>query len=244
MVRENRQAVVQEAAGWFIRVAAAAVAARGRCTVALSGGTTPTPLFELLATREWRRRVSWPQLRLFWCDERFVPPDDERSNYGIVRRVLLPHVAIPAGSVHPVPTDAGTPAQAAAQYEETIRRWGNGAAVPMFDLVLLGLGDDGHTASLFPYSALLRVDGRLVAADSVRRDGTFRVTMTVPLLNAARETTFLVSGASAAVALREVLADDRDTDRLPAQLVRPSNGSLQWLVDRAAAGLLPRVVEP
>ena len=148
------------------------VDAQWRCR----GGATPTPLFELLATREWRERVSWPQLRLVWCDERFVPFDDERSNYGIVRRVLLPHVGIPAGSVHPVPTDAGTPTRAAEQYEETIRRWGDDAAVPAFDLVLLGLGDDGHTASLFPYSALLRVDDRLVAADSVRRDGTFRVT--------------------------------------------------------------------
>lgn len=235
VVREDLGALVEEAAAWFVRGAAAAVAARGRCTVALSGGATPTPLYELLATPDWRERVSWPQLHLFWGDERFVPPDDARSNYGVVRRVLLPHVRIPSGNVHPVPTGAGTPEQAAARYEEAIRRFVGGAALPAFDLVLLGLGDDGHTASLFPHSALLRVEDRLVAADSVRRAGTFRITMTVPLLNAARQATFLVSGASKAGVLREVVAGDRDPDRLPAQLVRPSNGSLQWLVDRAAA---------
>ncbi len=238
VVREDRNALAAAAAAARVRAAADAVASRGRCMVALSGGDTPTPLFALLATPEWCERVNWEQLHLFWCDERFVPPDDERSNYGVVRRVLLPNVSIPAGNVHPIPTGAGTPEEAATQYEATIRRVVGGAAVPAFDLVLLGLGGDGHTASLFPHSPLLRVEDRLVAADAVRRAGTFRVTMTVPLLNAARQTMFLVSGASAAVALRDVLAGGRDHDRLPAQLIRPGSGSLQWLVDRAAGGLL------
>lgn len=240
VVREDLRALVEEAAAWFARAAAAAVAARGRCTMALSGGATPAPLYELLATPEWRERVSWPQLHLFWADERFVPPDDARSNYGVVRRVLLPHVRIPPGNVHPVPTGAGTPEQAAARYEEAIRRFFGRTAPPTFDLVLLGLGHDGHTASLFPHSALLHVEDRLVAADSVRRSGTFRITMTVPLLNAARQAAFLVSGASKAQALREVLSGGRDPDRLPAQLVRPSSGSLLWLVDREAAEQLAR----
>ena len=237
-VQENLAALMEEAAGWFARGAAAAVAARGRCMVALSGGATPTPLYELLATPAWRERVSWPQLHLFWVDERFVSPDDARSNYGVVRRVLLPYVAIPPGNVHPVPTVAGTAEQAAAQYEETIRRVVGGGEVPALDLVLLGLGDDGHTASLFPHAAVLRVEDRLVAADPVRRAGTFRVTMTVPLLNAALRTAFLVSGASKAAVLHEVLAGKRDPSLLPAQLVRPTGGSLRWLADRAAAARL------
>lgn len=241
IVRENLAALVEEAARWFVRGAAAAVAARGSCTVALSGGATPTPLHELLATPRWRDRVSWPRLHLFWVDERFVSPDDARSNYGVVRRVLLPYVAIPPANVHPVPTVAGTAEQAAAQYDETVRRLVGGGEVPALDLVLLGLGDDGHTASLFPHSAVLRVEDRLVAADPVRRAGTFRVTMTVPLLNAALQTIFLVSGASKAARLHEVLAGEHDPDRLPAQLVRPTSGSLRWLADRAAAArLAPR----
>ena len=238
VVRETPGALVEAAAAWFVRSAAAAVTARGRCHVALSGGATPTPLYELLATPHWRERVSWPDLHLFWTDERCVPPNDARSNYGVVRRVLLPHVPIPPENVHPVPTAARTPEEAAALYEETIHSLVGGSVRPAFDLVLLGLGDDGHTASLFPHSALLR-DDRLVAADSVRRAGTFRVSMLVPLLNAARQAAFLVSGASKARALREVLAGGRDPDRLPAQLVRPSGGSLHWLVDRAAAAQLP-----
>lgn len=238
VVREDPGALVEAAAAWFVRGAAAAVAARRRCTVALSGGATPTPLYALLATPQWRERVSWPDLHLFWVDERFVSADDARNNYGVVRRVLLPHVRIPPGNVHPVPTGARTPEEAAARYEEAIHRSVGGAALPAFDLVLLGLGDDGHTASLFPHSALLRVEDRLVAADSVRRAGTFRITMTGPLLNAARQAAFLVSGASKACVLREVLAGDRDPDRLPAQLVRLSSGSLQWFVDREAAAQL------
>lgn len=238
VVREDRNALALAAADWFVRGANDAVASRGRCLVAISGGNTPTPLFALLATPAWCERVNWARLHLFWCDERFVPPNDERSNYGVVRRVLLPNVSIPAGNVHPIPTGTGTAEEAATQYEATIRQVVGGDTLPAFDLVLLGLGDDGHTASLFPHSPLLRVEDQLVAADAARRAGTFRVTMTVPLLNAARQTMFLVSGASAAVALRDVLEGDRDPERLPAQLIRPERGSLQWTVDRAAAALL------
>lgn len=237
-VRENRAALVEEAARWFVRGVAATVAAQGRCTVALSGGNTPTPLYELLASPPWRQRVSWPHLHLFWVDERFVPADDARSNYGVVRRVLLPHAGIPPENVHPVPIGAGTPEQAALLYDQTIRRLVAGGRTPALDLVFLGLGDDGHTASLFPDSALLRVEDRLVAADPLSRAGTSRITMTVPLLNAALQIIFLVSGASRAAVGREVLVGERDPDRLPAQLVRPSRGSVRWLMDRAAAAQL------
>lgn len=238
-------ALTRAAAEWFVRAAAAAVTERGRCMVAISGGGTPTPLYALLATRDWRDRVPWPRLHLFWCDERVVPADDERSNHGVVRRVLLPHVAIPAAHVHPIPTGAGTPAQAAAVYEQTIRRVADGAAPPALDLVLLGIGDDGHTASLFPGSPLLRIDhAPLVAADPVRRAGVFRISMTLPLLNAARDVAFLVAGEAKAQALRVALGGDRASRPLPAQLVRPTTGSLRWLVDRAAAAGLPESPKP
>ena len=241
-IHADLAALTLAAAEWFVRGAAAAVAERGRCTVAISGGATPMPLYALLATPDWRNRVPWPLLHLFWCDERVVPADDERSNYGGVRRVLLPQVDIPAGNVHQIPTSTATPAQAAALYEQTIRRVVGGGALPALDLVLLGIGDDGHTASLFPGSSLLRIDrSPLVAADPVPRAGTFRVSMTLPLLNAAREVAFLVAGDAKANALRDTLGRGPAPHRLPAQLVRPTTGSLRWLVDRAAAAHLSGV---
>ena len=245
-IHADLAALTLAAAEWLVRGAAAAVAERGRCTVAISGGGTPMPLYALLATPDWRERVPWPRLHLFWCDERVVPADDERSNYGGVRRVLLPHVAIPAGNVHPIPTGASTPAQAATQYEQTIRRVvGGEPLLPALDLVLLGIGDDGHTASLFPDSSLLRIDrSPLVAADPVLRAGTFRISMTLPLLNAARDVAFLVAGDAKANALRDTLGSDRAPRPLPAQLVRPTTGSLRWLVDRAAAAGLPESPKP
>lgn len=241
MVHEDEAALAEAAAGQLAHAAASAIAARGRFTVALAGGSTPTPLYELLGTPAWRERVPWLQTHLFWTDERFVSTADTRSNYGTVRRALLSHLEMPPANVHPIPTSFGSPDEAAARYEQELRRIaGGGTAVPELDLLLLGLGADGHTASLFPRSDLLRVEDRLVAADPVPRSGTARITMTFPLLNASRLALVLVSGASKASVLRDVLFGDDDPDRLPAQRVQPKSGFLECHLDRAAAtGLHP-----
>lgn len=240
VVHETPAALYEDAARRFVNAASAAVAARERCFVALSGGSTPRALYQLLAAPGWRARVPWPHLHVFWGDERLVPHEDPRSNYGMARTALLSRIAIPSDHVRPVPTDtdAGAPERVAALYEELIRRIvpGGPSATPAFDLVLLGLGEDGHTASLFPHSPALRVVDRLVAAVILEEPGMPRITMTVPLLNAARLQLFLVAGVSKAAVLREVLSDRYDPERLPAQLLRPGDGSQLWLVDRAACG--------
>ena len=214
----------------------------GRFLVALSGGSTPRALFELLAASDrWRTAIDWSRWYVFWGDERLVPPDDPASNYGMAHQALLSRVPIPPDQVFRVPTEAGSPEQVAARYEATLRaaltrpgdRPSHGG-VPRFDLVLLGLGSDGHTASLFPASPAFEEQRRLVVATP---PGTLppavdRVTFTLPLLNAARAVTFLAAGTDKAEVLRQVLAGD---ERLPAAYVRPRQGELRWLVDAHAA---------
>jgi 6-phosphogluconolactonase len=205
--------------------------------LALSGGSTPEPLYELLGTDPWRAQVNWPDTQVFLADERFVPADDPQSNYRMIRETLLMHVPIPEGNVHPVPTESESAEQAAAVYEQTIKTvlGGRENDIPRFDLSLLGMGDNGHTASLFPGSPLLQESKRLVASEYVAEVKMWRITMTLPLINRARLIIFLVSGAKKAQVLREVLAEHPQTT-YPARLVRPVDGTLQWLVDRAAMG--------
>jgi 6-phosphogluconolactonase len=229
-----------EAAARFQRLAAGSIAATGRFSVALSGGSTPRALYRSLAEPPSRDATDWTRVHLFWSDERFVPSDHADSNYRLAREAFISRAPIPAGNVHPFPTDAADPQTAAAQYEETLRRFfaSPEGETPRFDFILLGLGADGHTASLFPESPALDEHRRLVVAAHVPKLDASRLTLTPPVLRAARHIVFLVAGLDKASTLREVLHGPYDPHRLPAQLARPEDGDLTWLVDEAAASLL------
>jgi 6-phosphogluconolactonase len=210
------------------------LAHQDRFRLALAGGNTPKPVYEALAQAD----LPWEQLEIFWGDERFVPPTHPDSNEHMARLAWLDRVPIPAENIYPMPTEGDDPAHCAQQYEADLRRaFGLAAGEwPMFDLILLGLGDDGHTASLFPHTAALQVTDRLVTVGD--RQGQPRLTLTVPVLNAARQIWFLVAGASKVAALGHIFAAEDDAQTWPARLVRPQ-GELFWLLDAAAAAGLP-----
>lgn len=233
-------ALARAAAGEFVARARAAVEARGTFFVALSGGATPGAAYSLLSdpAGEFLGRVPWGHSQVFWGDERCVPPDHPDSNYRAAWESLLSRVPIPEDRIHRVRTELGSAWRSADDYSKALRvvfRLKTGE-LPRFDLVLLGLGIDGHTASLFPGGSAVRERERLVVAVAGGREGAWRVTFTVPVLNAAARVVFLVSGEGKAAALREVLHGPLRPDDLPAQAVRPEgDGTLLWLVDRAAA---------
>jgi len=207
-------------------------------SVALSGGNTPRRLYELLATPLFCEQIPWRQVHVFWSDERCVPPDDPASNYRLAREALLAHVPLPAGNVHRVPGELG-PAAAAQAYAQELREFFD-VQWPTFDLVLLGLGDDGHTASLFPDAPALNETSRPVLGVTAHYGNrpARRVTLTLPAINAARQVMFLVGGAAKAEIVRAVL--EGPAARFPAQHVRPTPGHLAWLIDAAAAAQLRR----
>jgi 6-phosphogluconolactonase len=208
-----------------------------RFTWALSGGSTPRALYRLLASEPYRERLPWHAIHFFWGDERHVPPDDAESNFRMAREAMLGAVPVPAENIHRIHAEEPEAERAARLYEDELRAFFTLApgAWPRFDLMLLGLGNDGHTASLFPGSAAVRERGRLVVAPWVEAQRAFRITLTPPVLSQARRALFLVSGAEKAAALHAVLEGPREPDRYPAQVV---GGNRLWLVDRAAAGLL------
>lgn len=215
----------------FTRAAGAAVRERGRFAVALSGGRTPEPVYRQLAANG-TGAIPWSAIHLFWSDERFVAPDDEQSNYRMVRELLLSSVAISASNVHRLATELPDPDETARKYEEHLRAF-FGSSEPRFDWVFLGLGEDGHVASLFPGSPALEENQRLVVAvRGAPKPPPVRLTMTLPLLNAAREVHFLVCGREKRSILTRVLAGPGG--ELPAQRIRPTEGRLCWWVDRLA----------
>ncbi len=230
-------ALSQRAAEQFSRLAEYAIRKRGRFVVALSGGSTPRPMNALLAERPLADGIDWAKVFVFWGDDRCVPPDHTESNYRTARETLLSHVSIPDGNIHRVQGEY-SPEQAARKYEDELRDF-FGVQPPRFDLILLGLGDDGHTASLFPGTPGVRENRRWAVAvkhDTPPLPLVDRVTLTPPVLNAAANVTFLVSGAAKAERLYQVLHEPYNPDRLPAQVVRPKDGKLFWLLDEAAAG--------
>jgi 6-phosphogluconolactonase len=217
------------------RAAAEYFVARCGRSVALSGGSTPKTMFEVLA-RSLADQVEWSKVHFFWSDERHVPPDDPESNYRMANEALLSHVPVPAGNIHRIRCENPSAEEAASEYEQTLIDV-TGSALPRLDLVLLGLGADGHTASIFPGSEVLRETRRLVAAPWVEKLNTHRITMTLPLLNNAASVVFLVSGAEKAEIVREVLEGE---EKYPAQAVKPANGELLWMLDKDAAAKLTR----
>ncbi len=228
--------VSQRAAEEFVRLAQEATSSSGRFTVALSGGSTPKALYTLLASETFQARVPWTKVHLFWGDERCVPPDHADSNYRMVRETLLDRAPIPKENIHRMLGEDTDPSRAAAKYEETLRETfclGPGQ-LPRFNLVLLGMGDDGHTASLFPHTTALSETKSLVVANYVEKFGTYRLTVTVPVINHAAQVVFLISGGAKAVVLKEVLDGKEDSQRLPSQLIRPAAGKVLYIVDHAA----------
>ena len=241
LILEDAGAVAREAAQRIVREAGHAIEAGALFHIALSGGSTPLDTYRLLASDDALRcSVHWPSVRFFWGDERFVPVDHADSNYGAVRGTLLDALDLTPDQVHPVPTDRPDAGAAARDYEKTLRRvFARPEGVPRFELVLAGLGTDGHTASLFP-GALPAEDGALVAAVARPRDDTPRITLALEVLNAAHQVLFLVTGEDKAKILERVLSAREPDPSLPATLVRPTDGTVSWLVDRAAAS---RIIE-
>lgn len=223
------------AAELFVETAQQAVHERGRFLAALSGGGTPSGLYRLLAETPYRSRVDWAKTHLFWGDERCVPPDDSGSNYGQARESLLAHIPIPAGNIHRIKGELD-PQAASDDYAQTLKSYAEpGQAWPRFDLVLLGMGEDGHTASLFPGSPLETPSPTLAVTAHYQGRPANRVTMTPLVINDARNIVFLVIGSNKAVTLDRVLSDLKVLDELPAQRIQPTAGQLTWLVDEAAA---------
>jgi 6-phosphogluconolactonase len=222
----DREELAQSAAEYFV--------ARRPRTVALSGGSTPRAMFELLATETG---VPWSDIHFFWSDERHVPPDHPESNYRMANEALLSHVQ---SNVHRIPSENPDAAAAAAEYEQTIIEVTK-QTLPRLDLIFLGLGTDGHTASIFPGSDVLHETKRLVAAPYVEKLKTYRITMTLPLINNGASVVFLVSGAEKAEIVKEVLEGE---NKYPAQAVKPTQGELIWMLDQPAAARLTTLQTP
>jgi 6-phosphogluconolactonase len=243
-VAASPEALFETAAECFARAAAAAIRTSGSFKLALSGGSTPSGLYALLASPRQATRIEWSRVHVFWGDERCVAPSDPESNQRMARAALLDHVPLPAAHVHAIRGE-GDPDAEATRYEQALREAfatpdGPPRSAPgaRFDLVLLGLGEDGHTASLFPGSPALRETRRWVMTAQSGPHATARVTLTPVVINAAAEVIFLVSGRAKAAILKRVLFGPREPDPLPAQAILPRAGELRWLVDADAASAL------
>ncbi len=229
-------ALARTAAETIQNIAETAIGETGRFSIALSGGSTPKTLFELLASA-YKDRIDWSKTDIFWSDERCVPPDDVDSNYHMARETLLDRVPLPASNIYRIKGEL-PPDDGAAHYEEILRAYFYGQ-LPRFDLILLGMGDDGHTASLFPGTAVLTEQVRWVVPNHVSTvKQTWRITFTAPVINNAANVMFLVAGAGKAERLKQVLQGEYRPIELPSQLIKPTNGTLIWAVDQAAASLL------
>jgi 6-phosphogluconolactonase len=250
LVRVYRDAgeVALKAARHFARLADQYVVGCGRFTVALSGGSTPRAMFSLLAEAPFADTVPWDSIYFFWGDERTVPPDHPDSNYRMAREALLSKVPVPAEHIFRIPAELSDPAMAAAEYEATLlTQFANATpatgtaplgGAPRFDLIFLGMGPDGHTASLFPGTTALGVTDKVVVSNYVEKFSTHRITLTAPTINNARNVTFVVAGPDKADALYEVLEGAYNPELYPSQLIHPQHGSLLWMVDEPAAARL------
>jgi len=239
IVCQDIEELNRKAAERFIALAADAISRSGRFTVALSGGSTPKALYSLIASPAYRERLDWSRIHLFWGDERCVPPDHAESNFRMVQESLLSRIPIPSENIHRMMGEK-EPEQARQEYEEYLKQSFRlpPGEVPRFDLILLGLGEDGHTASLFPGSAALNEKEHWVATVYVKKLKAQRLTLTLPVINAAAQIIFLVAGQSKSAIVKKLFGADSVGYELPAGKVRPANGIVTWLITQdAAAGL-------
>ena len=227
--------ISRHAAADVARIAREAIVTRGRFTIALSGGGTPRRLYGLLASEPYSSQIDWELVDIFWSDERCVPPDDPESNYRMAQEVMLSHLSIPVAQVHRMPADRPDRDAASLDYTREMQRVFSTNGIPEFDLIQLGMGPEGHTASLFPHQPSLHETQRLVMPVSVPKPPPDRLTFTPPILNAARNVLFLATGSDKADALRAVIEGPYNPDEYPAQIVRPPNGEVTWMVDSAIA---------
>ena len=240
---KDADAAAEHAAEIFVETANAAIAERGRFNVSLSGGSTPKKLYKLLATPQFFERLDAANIYLFFGDERNVPADDDRSNYRMVREAFIEPANFPAENVFRWLTESASPDETASKYQDTLKaefELHGETHLPVFDLILLGLGDDCHTASLFPHSRAISEMERLATANFVDKFNEYRLTMTFPVINAARNVIFIATGKEKADAVFEVIKGDIDVISRPAQSVAPINGGLKWILDEAAAKRISR----
>ena len=242
-IHNDSQALAEAAAEFVLEVGKEAVRAKGRFFIALSGGTTPEILYRALASPAFVNRFDWSRTIFFFSDERCVPPNDPRSNYALAGKTLFTPLSIPPSQVYRMAGESRDPQAAASEYEQQLRRVTKTlpSNYPTLDLVLLGLGEDGHTASLFPGSPALRDNQSLIAVTQSPKDPPTRLTMTLGVINQASVVLFLVTGAGKAGVVRAILDPKTEAERqLPASLVAPEEGRLIWLLDRAVAAELPK----
>jgi len=242
VITKNLEELNRDAAKLIVDASREAITQSGRFILALSGGSTPKKLYELLATPEWNTQVDWTRIHFFWGDERMVLPDHADSNYRMTNEALLSKVAVPPANIHRVKTELNDPAKVAADYEAEIYRvlGGEKNNLPKFDLILLGMGDNAHTASLFPHTDALKPSEHIVLAPYVAEVNSYRITFTAPLINNAHKIAFLLAGAKKAPVVEEVLHGARDPERLPSQLIHPAHGTLYWMMDEPAAAQLSK----
>ncbi|WP_200976881.1 6-phosphogluconolactonase [Echinicola sp. 20G] len=224
------------AADLFVESAKSAILEKGKFTVALTGGSSPVKLYGLLAEPKYKDQVDWSKVYVFWGDERWVPLEDEQSNAGMAYQTLLNHVPVPDENIYPMWAAGITPEARAAEYAQYLKKELGEEGV--FDLILLGMGDDGHTASLFPGTEVLEEKENWVKGYFLESKDIYRITLTAPLINKAKKIVFFVFGENKANALYEVLEGESNANLYPSQLIQPKEGELLWLADEAAASKL------
>jgi 6-phosphogluconolactonase len=234
--------LARDVAEQFVQISENAIDQRGHAIIALAGGSTPKRLYELLATDEYQNRIRWNQIHFFLGDERYVPLEHEDSNFRMIKESLLDHVPTPEENVHPVPTNLDA-AEAALAYEQEIRRImgvEHQDTLPALDLVLLGIGDDGHTASLFPGTVALQEHERLVTENWVPQQDSMRISFTIPLLQAARKTILMATGSNKCEAIQRTIEGERNIEETPCQILHDADGAVTFALDNAAAARLDR----
>ncbi len=234
-IYDDDLAVSVAAADFFVNTAVESVKEKGRFSVALSGGGSPKKLYELLATDKYRNQIPWEDVYIFWGDERFVPRDDEQNNAKMAFDVFLSHIPVPEENIFPIPI-AMTPRESAAEYEKNLHTYFHNTE-PSFDLVLLGLGENGHTASLFPETSVLDKKNLWVSEVYVENQKMYRITLTAPVINKAKNIVFIVFGENKAEIISNILQGAYRPKMWPAQLIKPVNGNLIWMLDEDAASL-------